>query len=128
MKRKKFIKNVSFGVAGMSLLNACSGRGNVTDSEKTSQVKEIVPAYRTSIKSSFSVTKPGSATDKVILAVIGPGSWGTNLVQNTLGLNENIEFKYVCDVDDTRGGAAIDAIEKKQGYQAGSCQRHEKGL
>jgi predicted dehydrogenase len=117
MKRKKFIKNVSFGVAGMSLLNACSGRGNVTDSEKTSRIKEIVPAYRTGIKSSFTMTNPGSASDKVILAIIGPGSWGTNLVQNILGLNNNVEFKYACDVDDTRGGAAIDAIEKKQGYK-----------
>jgi predicted dehydrogenase len=116
MKRRNFIENISIGVAGMSLASACSGGGNVTETEKTELLKEQIPGYRTRIKSSFAITNPKSASDKVILALIGAGSWGTNLVQNILELNKNIEFKYVCDVDDTRGGAAIAAIEKKQGF------------
>jgi len=116
MNRKKFIENVSFGVAGLSLVSACSGGGNGTVTEKTNLLKEQAPGYRTKIKSSFALTNPKSAADKVILALIGAGSWGTNLVQNIIELNKNIEFKYVCDVDDTRGGAAIADIEKKQGF------------
>jgi len=98
-------------------VSACSGGGNGAVTEKINLLKEKVPDYRTKIKPSFSAANPKSAGDKVILALIGAGSWGTNLVQNTIELNKNIEFKYVCDVDDTRGGAAIDSIEKKQGFQ-----------
>ena len=116
MNRKKFIENVSFGVAGMSLVSACSGKGNDSATEKTSLLKEKIPDYRTKIKSSFAMTNTGSAGDKVILALVGAGSWGTYLVQNIIDLNNNIEFKYVCDVDDTRGGAVIADIEKKQGF------------
>ena len=31
-------------------------------------------------------------------------------------LNKNVEIKYVCDVDDTRGGMVIAEVEKKQGF------------
>ena len=116
MNRKKFIENVTFGVAGMSLINACSGRGNGTAADKPKLLKEQVPAYRSSIKSSFAVSNSKGANDRVILALIGAGGWGSYLVENFLELNENIQFKYVCDVDDTRGGMAISQIEKKQGF------------
>jgi predicted dehydrogenase len=117
MNRKKFIKNVSFGVAGMSLVSACSRGGNETATQKTGLPEERVPVYRSKVKSTFAQTNQKNAADKVILALIGAGSWGTNLVQNIIELDKNIEFKYVCDVDDTRGGAAIASIEKKQGFQ-----------
>lgn len=116
MRRKEFIGNLAAGVAGMSLAGGCSGSGKSPVAEKNKLVKEEIPGYRSQIKSSFAITNQKSAGDKVILAIIGPGSWGTNLVQNILELNKNIEFRYVCDVDDTRGGAAIAAIQKKQDY------------
>jgi len=56
MNRKKFIKNVSFGVAGMSLVSSCSGGKNENVTEKTNLLKEHVPDYRTKIKSSFALT------------------------------------------------------------------------
>ena len=90
MNRKKFIENVSIGVAGISLAGACSGGGNGTVTKKNNLLKEQVPGYRKSIKSSFAITNPKSASDKVILALIGAGSWGTYLVQNIIELNKNI--------------------------------------
>ncbi len=126
MNRKKFIKNVSFGVAGMSLVSSCSGGKNENVNEKTNLLKEHVPDYRAKIKSSFALTNTKSAGDKIILALIGAGSWGTYLVQNIIELNKNIEFKYVCDVDDTRGGAVIADIERKQGFPPASVRDMRK--
>jgi predicted dehydrogenase len=116
MNRRKFIGNVSLGVAGIGLANACSGGGNTVETKQTGQQKLQVPGYRAKIKSSFASVNPRSASDRVILALIGAGSWGTNLLLNILALNKNIEVKYVCDVDDTRGGMAIAETEKKQGF------------
>ena len=116
MNRKKFIGNVSLGIAGMSLAGACSGGKNETITENISPQNLQVPGYRAKIKSSFTITNSQSAGDKVILALIGAGNWGSGLALNIIDLNKNIEIKYVCDVDDTRGGTAIAGIEKKQGF------------
>ena len=32
-------------------------------------------------------------------------------------LNKNIVIKYICDVDDTRGGRVISELGKKQGFE-----------
>ncbi len=53
----------------------------------------------------------------MILALIGAGSWGTNLILEAANSGENILIKYVCDVDDTRGGRAISELEKIQGFR-----------
>lgn len=55
-----------------------------------------------------------SANDKVVLALIGAGGRGTQII---LGIQKNCpgtEVKYVCDVDATRGGRAIDELGKLQ--------------
>ncbi len=116
MKRRKFIGSVSAGVAGISLAGSCSGGRNETNTEKISQHKLQVPGYRSKIKSAFTLKTSRSASDKVILALIGSGSWGSGLALNIIGQNKNIEFKYVCDVDDTRGGLVISGVEKIQGF------------
>ncbi len=46
--------------------------------------------------------------------MIGAGNWGTNLILTVAGINKNVFVKYVCDVDDTRGGHAITELEKIQ--------------
>jgi predicted dehydrogenase len=117
MKRKQFIANMALGLTGLGLANSCSGGRSKEIIKDSTPHQEKIPDYRSAIKSSFAGANSRNASDKVILALIGAGNWGTNLIQYTLTLNENIEFKYVCDVDDTRGGAAIAAIQKKQGYQ-----------
>ncbi|HDR52499.1 MAG TPA: Gfo/Idh/MocA family oxidoreductase [Mariniphaga anaerophila] len=56
-----------------------------------------------------------SAGDKVILALIGAGGRGTRLILSTQKCCTNVEVKYVCDVDETRGGNAVAELEKQQG-------------
>lgn len=53
--------------------------------------------------------------DKVVLALIGAGGRGTQII---LGMQEGspgVEVKYVCEVDEERGGRAIDELGKQQG-------------
>jgi predicted dehydrogenase len=56
-----------------------------------------------------------STNDKVILALIGAGGRGTRLILSTQKCCPNVEIKYVCDVDENRGGNAIAELEKQQG-------------
>ena len=56
-----------------------------------------------------------SANDKVVLALIGAGGRGSSLIANMTSL-ENVETKYVCDVNAARGGGTINNLEKIQGY------------
>ncbi len=55
-----------------------------------------------------------SANDKVVLALIGAGGRGT---QNILGFKKTcpeVEVKYICEVDQERGGRVIDELGKQQ--------------
>jgi len=56
------------------------------------------------------------ANDKVVLALIGAGSRGTGVIQGMFKNNKNVEVKYVCDINDERGGEAIAGLTKLQGY------------
>lgn len=55
-----------------------------------------------------------SANNKVVLALIGAGGRGA---AHAAGMSkiENVEFKYVCDVNQDRGGDIIRDLEKQQG-------------
>ncbi|MDR1561920.1 MAG: Gfo/Idh/MocA family oxidoreductase [Dysgonamonadaceae bacterium] len=55
--------------------------------------------------------------NKVKLALIGAGGRGSAVIKNMVRCTENVEVKYVCDVDDTRGGAVIRELSKDQGYE-----------
>src|ERR1017187_4474772 len=56
------------------------------------------------------------ANEKVMLALIGAGSRGTSVIQGLLKNNQNVEAKYVCDINDERGAEAITSLTKQQGY------------
>lgn len=56
------------------------------------------------------------AGDKVVLGLIGAGSRGTELIIDFYKNCRNIEVKYICDVDATRGGYAIKELTQMQGY------------
>src|SRR5512133_2579792 len=58
-----------------------------------------------------------SANDKVVLAQIGAGGRGTQVITSMQKVNKNVEVKYICDVDNERGGRAIDDLEKQQGFK-----------
>jgi predicted dehydrogenase len=118
MKRRKFFQLTTTGVAGLTLAASCK---SLTSDKGLQNVKpglsSVVPDYRNTIKSAFSTGKDKAANDKVILALIGAGSWGTYLILEAAKSGENIRIKYVCDVDDTRGSRAISEIEKLQGFR-----------
>jgi predicted dehydrogenase len=55
------------------------------------------------------------ANEKVVLALIGAGGRGSVVIQAMTKLKD-VETKYVCDVDDSRGGWAMEELEKIQGF------------
>ena len=56
-----------------------------------------------------------SANDKVVLALIGAGGRGQSLA-NGMSTLDNVEFKYVCDVNEQGGIEVLRIAEKRQGY------------
>ena len=57
------------------------------------------------------------ANDKVVLAIIGSGSRGRETIINTCLVNQNVEIKTVCDVNDLKATLTINQIEKELGYK-----------
>jgi predicted dehydrogenase len=66
------------------------------------------------IKNSFEMT---GANDKVVLALIGAGGRGTQVILSMQKCVPGVEIKYVCEVDEERGGRAIEELEKQQGIR-----------
>lgn len=58
-----------------------------------------------------------SANDKVVLALIGAGGRGTQVILGMQKCLPGVEVKYVCEVDQERGGRVIDELGKQQGYK-----------
>ncbi|HBQ84098.1 MAG: hypothetical protein A2X03_13845 [Bacteroidetes bacterium GWA2_40_15] len=58
-----------------------------------------------------------SANEKVVLALIGAGGRGTQVILGMQKCLPGVEVKYVCEVDKERGGRVIDELEKQQGYK-----------
>ncbi|MBR9998351.1 MAG: Gfo/Idh/MocA family oxidoreductase [Cyclobacteriaceae bacterium] len=112
MKRRNFLVSSLLGTVGLNL-SSCHSKdsGNSLVVEQDSMK---VPEYKsTPLAAGKSVS---GSNDKIILSLIGAGGWGSNLALEMSSLNANTEFKYVCDVDDTRGGRVIDELGKIQGY------------
>lgn len=121
MKRRNFFQIASLSAAGLTLATSCCNSKTESDKSELMSAKNISPegppVYRSKIKSSFSQSQGQAASDKVILALIGAGNYGTYLTLSIVDLHRNIQIKYICDVDDTRGGRALSEIEKKQGFR-----------
>lgn len=118
MKRRRFFQLASTGAAGISLATACKSLNNNTNAaDQGTPATNVIPDYRKTLKTTFQTGKGKAPSDKVITALIGAGSWGSNLILEAAKSGENIMIKYVCDVDDTRGGYAIAELEKIQGFR-----------
>jgi len=118
MKRRKFICSTAIGLTGIGITSSCNIVDNKPASKKaTNQSLKEVPEYRKHIKSSFAPGNSKGANDKVIVGIIGLGSWGTNLIIEATKADENIFVKYACDVDDTKGGRAVSELEKIQNFK-----------
>jgi predicted dehydrogenase len=118
MKRRHFFGSLSWSMVGLGLATSCSNSGEKEISQHAEageyQLPDSLPAYREKIKTTFSEGSVIGSNDRVVLALIGAGNWGTNLVLNVTDINKDVIVKYVCDVDDTRGGRAISELEKRQ--------------
>lgn len=57
------------------------------------------------------------ANDKVVLSLIGAGGRGTQNILSFMNCCKNIEVKYICEVDEERGGRVIDELGKLQPYK-----------
>ncbi len=117
MKRRHFFGNLSWSMAALGLSSSCSNateKDIVQNTKPDSLSADRIPGYRKKIKTTFSIGGTLGSNDRVVLALIGAGNWGTNLILSVSKINKNIEVKYICDVDDTRGGRAIKEIESLQ--------------
>jgi len=114
MKRRKFLVSSLLGAAGLKLASCQSNAPESSSSDQAPEIKQA-PSYKSGQLKRGSTER--SPNDKIILAQIGAGGWGTNLALEVGNLKANAEFKYICDVDDTRGGRAIAELGKIQGYE-----------
>ncbi|MDR2424483.1 MAG: Gfo/Idh/MocA family oxidoreductase [Prevotellaceae bacterium] len=55
--------------------------------------------------------------DKVVLALIGAGGRGSGVIRSLKQCDKNVEVKYVCEVDEQRGGGVIQELGKLQGHE-----------
>ena len=121
MKRRKFFRVASAGAAGLAMAASCKpvkdDRTALDSGEGTRQYVGEVPEYRKMIQSGFTPGKTRSSGNTLVIGLIGAGSWGTNIIIEAAGLKENIRVKYICDVDDTRGGRALEEVTKIQGFK-----------
>ncbi|MCK5371582.1 MAG: hypothetical protein KAQ62_23630, partial [Cyclobacteriaceae bacterium] len=105
MKRRNFFGSLSWSMAGLGLATSCSNskENDIPQHTKSAdnQLPDRLPAYREKIKATFPKGSVLGSNDRVTLALIGAGGWGTNLILNVVSLNKNVIVKYVCDVDDT---------------------------
>ena len=58
-------------------------------------------------------TQAGSPAEKVVLALIGAGGRGQHVARGLIDVG-NVEFKYVCDLEDARSAAAAKSLAKQQ--------------
>lgn len=88
MHRRSFIHHLSLGAAGLTL--------------------------QPSLVTSYS----RSAADKIVLALIGCGGRGRDVLSGIVKENENVEVKYLCDVNETLEAVPqeIANYKNKQGY------------
>jgi len=56
------------------------------------------------------------ANDRIVLGLVGAGARGSLLTEGMTEKANNVETKYICEVDDTRGHGAMKNLEKIQGY------------
>jgi predicted dehydrogenase len=57
------------------------------------------------------------ANNKVVLSLIGAGGRGTQNILSFMNCCKDTEVKYICEVDEERGGRVIDELGKLQPYK-----------
>ena len=68
------------------------------------------------------------ANDKIVLAVIGAGTWGMTGVIKCCKINENVTIKTLCDVSRTRLALSAAWVEKELGYSPATTENMKEVL
>ncbi len=113
MERRKFLASSLLGAIGFNFAS-CNRKSSEADAASGQPEHFQVPQYK--LNKLTAGQRHSDPSDKIVLALIGAGGWGSNLALETAGLESNAEFKYICDVDDTRGGRAVAELGRIQGY------------
>jgi predicted dehydrogenase len=100
MKRRDFLRKSLRGATRVSL-----GAAALASACSTTKTRHATALH----------TSPRGPNEKVVLALIGAGGRGSGLIKNMTNC-DNVETKYVCDVNAKRGGDIINDLEKMQGY------------
>ncbi len=56
------------------------------------------------------------ANDKIVLGIIGAGGRGSGVLLNIVKKIPNVEVKYICEVNQLKGGGLSEDLKKLQGY------------
>ncbi len=99
MKRRKFIEKSISGATGIALTSTAIGWGGCT-------------------------TK--NANGKIVLALVGAGGRGRSVAVNTCRVNNNVELKTICDINNLRAGESIGLAEKELGYRPSQEREMQK--
>src|SRR5690606_11731167 len=105
MKRRKFFKNSILGVGGVMITSSCSSSDQNNEIIQKQELK--IPKYVSEVKSNFSSSSNRIPSETVVVAQVGLGGWGNHFIQQLSKTGKNVFVKYICDVDDTRGGSAM---------------------
>ncbi|MCI0744982.1 MAG: Gfo/Idh/MocA family oxidoreductase [Verrucomicrobia subdivision 3 bacterium] len=84
--------------------------------------RKFLQQTATAVAATSAIGIPGpthavGANERLIIAVIGPGGMGTNLL-NSFAAQKDVEIAYVCDPDAKRMGNAAQAVERIGGKAA----------
>ena len=55
------------------------------------------------------------AKDKIVLAIVGAGGRVSVMINSMMRCDNNIEVKYICDIDSSRGVKLMEDLSKLQG-------------
>lgn len=64
----------------------------------------------------LSISSCSGLSNQTVLALIGCGHRGSQLLEYLSGITSEVKIKYVCDVDTARGDVAVNLVKNRFGY------------
>ena len=124
MKRRRFLLTGSLGAAGLGM-SACNREGKPAPQKEYSASPSIPPKYK-SMKPVHGKSLLGS-NDKVVLALIGAGGWGTNLVVRLAQMKETLNLSMSVTLTTHGEEGPLPNSENSRGSnlkEFGTCEKY----
>jgi len=112
MNRRRFLSESIKGAAGLSLGMAAVSKSADKPADANSKPAD---ANSKPAKTPAPSANAAGANERVVLAIIGAGNYGTKVITRMIKL-PNVQVKYACDVNDERGAGTIKTLEESQGF------------